>query len=501
MPAIPDARLRLAGLGGLFVVAVVVGLELARPLRSASVAIDSQVAVLQFERIVGGVRLEQFLPTTSKPLLTAIYGSLHALTGDWRPIAWAAILAFAVAVAGVGALAARVGGPLAGAFAGFAVLASPTLLFDAGFALATPWALLGWVAAGLALSADRPRYGLAGLALLLATLARLETLVVVALVVAVLAGAVLARRPAPRRAWLVPLVGVAAVPVMGVHDWLLAGDPWLWSEVAARYTAQTVLHVMSPAEVVGFLLARSADAGALTLLAIVGWIRLVAARRHAIALGLLGLGPGVAAFLVALALRGIFVSDRYAASIDIAVAVAAGIGFAGLAVDGIEWVTARSAALRSAGGRQSAAISGAVLAAIVLAWPRGPFDATLRAQVHESLLQGVDADRAVAILRPALAGAGPQPTPRIRAATPIRIRIAVDLRDRLTEVEPIEDVTVGATGDGLLPGQLLVHDRRAERNPDGRAGLEVDEPAVLGERTLEPLLADRRRGLWVVAVR
>jgi hypothetical protein len=298
-------------------------------------------------------------------------------------------------------------------------------------------------------------------------------------------------------------VGLAALPVMAIHDWLLAGDPWLWSEVAARYTAQTVLHVMSPAEVVGFLLARYADAGALTLLAIVGWIRLVAARRHAIALGLFGLGPGVAAFLVVLAVRGVFVSDRYAASIDIAVAAAAGIGFAGLAVDGLDWITDRSTVLRSATGRPFAAVLGAGLVAVILAWPRGPFDATLRAQVHESLLQGVDADRAVAVLRPALAGAEPEstPTPRIRAATTIRIRIAVDLGRQLTDVEAIEVLTVGTSGAGLLPGQLLVHDRRAERNPDGRAGLEVDGPTVLGERTLEPLLVDRRRGLWVVAVR
>ena len=60
----------------LFGLAVIVGTELARPFRSASIAFDSQVAVLHFERIVAGRQLEVFLSTTPKPLLTLVAAAL-----------------------------------------------------------------------------------------------------------------------------------------------------------------------------------------------------------------------------------------------------------------------------------------------------------------------------------------------------------------------------------------------------------------------------------------
>ena len=200
-------------------------------------------------------------------------------------------------IAGVGALVSRITGPVAGAFSAVAVLAAPTLLFDVGYALATPWALLGWVAAGPAVTAERPRYGLAGLALLLATLARIETLVVVGLALSVLAMASIARWPVPRRAWLVPLIALGALPVMCLHDWLLSGDPPLWSTVAVRYSQTTDLAVLSPREVMLFLAGRYAATGAVTLLAMFSLARLIVGRRYALVVGLPGLGPGVATFL------------------------------------------------------------------------------------------------------------------------------------------------------------------------------------------------------------
>ena len=200
-------------------------------------------------------------------------------------------------IAGVGALVSRITGPVAGAFSAVAVLAAPTLLFDVGYALATPWALLGWVAAGLAVTAERPRYGLAGLALLLATLARIETLVVVGLALSVLAMASIARWPVPRRAWLVPLIALGALRVMCLHDWLLSGDPLLWSTVAVRYSQTTDLAVLSPREVMLFPAGRYAATGAVTLLAMFGLARLIVGRRYALVVGLPGLGPGVATFL------------------------------------------------------------------------------------------------------------------------------------------------------------------------------------------------------------
>jgi hypothetical protein len=494
------ARVRAAGLVALFVAALLVGLELARPFAAASVAYDSQVAVIHFDRIVAGRQLEQFVTTTPKPLLTAIYGPLHALTGDWRPLAWAAVLAFAAGVTGVAALVARIAGPGAAAFSGLAVLAAPTLLFDVGFALATPWALVGWVAAGWALTAERPRYGLAGVALLLATLARFETVVVIGVAVLVLVGALPRRTPAPRRAWLTPLIGSAALVVMGIHDWLLSGNPLLWSEVAGRYTQVTTEEVLSVGGVLRFLASRYAETGAMTLLAIAGVARLVAMRQWPIVVGLVALGPGVAAFLVVLAARGVFVSDRYAAAIDIAVAVSAGIGVARLAFDLVPRAAGGSRRLPD-GLRRGSGVALAALAAVVITWPHGPLDATVRARVRARLAGDLDADRAVPVIAAAVRSEGATVATLVYAPTPVLPRVAVDLDLPLTRITGVDGLIVDPAGGTPRPGQIVVHDREAETYPDRRAPLEVATPTRLGSLTVDPLLADPARGVWVVAIR
>ena len=89
-------RWRVAILGGLFVVAFVIAFAMVRPIASASIGPDAAAPVIHFERLLAGQRLDGHLTQTAKPLLTAIYGVLYAATGDWRPIAWAAIAAFAL---------------------------------------------------------------------------------------------------------------------------------------------------------------------------------------------------------------------------------------------------------------------------------------------------------------------------------------------------------------------------------------------------------------------
>ena len=498
VPLMSDGRWRNVGLTILFLLAIGVGTFLARPFRSAAISFDSQVAVAHFDRIASGRHLEQFLTTTPKPLLTVIYGTLHAITGDWRSIAWATILAFGLGIAGVGLLITRSAGPVAGAFSAVAVLASPTLLFDVGGALATPWALLGWVAAGLALTMERPRYGLAGIALLLASLARLETMVVVALATVFLAGGEILHRPAPRRSWLLPIIGASAFLVMGVHDWLLSGDPMLWSKVAIKYSETTANRVLTAQEVIAFLGGRYAQIGALTVLSVVGCIRLVAARRFAIVIGLIGLGPGIAAFLVVLAARGIFVSERYVAGIDIAVLAASGIGVAGLSIA----LCGRTRTwLARADGRGVLVISAAATLAVVMTWPRGPMDAALRNEIRNGVDTAIDADRAVAVLRPLLAAATGSPNPAVIVPTPVRPRIAIDLGLPLTAVGGTSAKMLDPSAIPLAPGVIIVHDRRAEAVPSALRALEVGSITVVDGRTIEPLLAAPERGLWIVVVR
>jgi hypothetical protein len=206
---------------------------------AAPSAFDTASTVLYFDHLVSGRVLDAFVPTTPKPLLTVVYGPLWLLTHDWRVLTWAAVAAFASANAFATILGWRVAGPAAGLFSGVAMASSSLLLWEALRGLATPWATLGWIIAALAVTARPPRWGLAGLALAIGTLARVETLAIVgAAAVALLvlsAGPRRFRQPVPRRAWLL-LLGLVAIPIMLAHDWLLVRDPFYWARVSGIYS-------------------------------------------------------------------------------------------------------------------------------------------------------------------------------------------------------------------------------------------------------------------------
>lgn len=493
-------------------VAFVVGFELARPLGAASIAFDSQVAVLHFERLAAGLRLEAFLPTTPKPLLTVLFGGLYALTGDWRALALATLAAYVVVVALTVVLARRLGGPIAGVFSGVAVAVAPSILFDVGFALATPLAAIGWLSAGLAVTGRSPRYGLAGLALGLATLARLETAVVTGFVTAALVLLAFAPRSLvggasrpPSRAWLVPAVALLAFPVMMLHDWLLTGDPTFWLSVSRLYTDLTRLPVPTASEVIGLIAERYLGLGALVLLALLGGVALARGRSWAILLGLLGLVPGIAAFLVLLAFRGIFVSDRYLAAVDLGVAFAAGIGAAALARSlalaggPLAGLAPASPAPRWAAGRLI--LAGAV--ALLVAGPYWIVDPALREQVARSRRLAADTDRAAAVIDPELermraAGAS---LDQIAGAIvlgpgPVVPRLVVELEVAVPAVEMTRGVDVDVAAGYPSAGQIVFHSVAGDVPPRWDE-LQNDAPVIIGNVRVMPLLADPGRGLWV----
>ena len=187
-------RWRVAILGGLFIVSVAMAARMVRPFQSGSVGPDAIAPVIEFERLTAGQALEGRLTQTSKPILDLVYGPLFSLFHDWRPIAWAAILAFALCVVLATVLAYRVAGLASATFAAAAFLLSPILLVDLSLAYAIVWMLLFLLVAGLAVTAERPRYGVAGIALMLAALARPEALAVMADAAAALVGAELGLR-------------------------------------------------------------------------------------------------------------------------------------------------------------------------------------------------------------------------------------------------------------------------------------------------------------------
>ena len=500
-------------------VAAAAALAVVQPFEAGPVSFDVGSSVLHFMRLVQGRHLESFISTTPKPLLTVVYGVVYGLTHDWRAISLATIGAYAVAVAFATWLAGRLAGPIAAAFVAVALIASPSLAGELVIASAVPWALLGWTAAGLAATAPRPRYALAGVLLGLASLARLEGLIVVgaAAVVLVLAWLVGRREPrvrVPRGAWWL-LVGFGALPVMLVHDWLLTGDPLFWASVAVRYSeAVGVSRIMRPATLARFLAYRYLDLVGFAVFAVVGGLSLLQRRRWAVAVGLTALGPGIVAFLFFLSLRGTFVATRYAVPVDLAVFFAAGIGV-GRAAEKItrlgrgrwpRWAASRPS-------RRMAGLAGAVTVAAAVAllfgWPPAILDRATTAAATQARDVAANEREAVPVLQAALArlpgtgdlAAAPDQRPLVLVVpVPMRTLLAADLGVPLTRLGSTSASLLAASPGLLEKTDLVVHSRAADASGPTYAALEVATTATVGGQTLTPLLVDATDGLWIYAV-
>lgn len=507
-----------------FLIAVLV----VRPLAAPQVGFDTAASVLHFQRLVAGERLEAFVTTTPKPLLTLVFGVLHGMAG-WAGVAWASMAMHGLATGLSTLLAARLAGPAAAALVAVAVAGSSFLLLEASYAYAVPWSLALWAAAGLALTRPRPLWGVAAVCLLLSTLARFETIVLVAAIAAALAAATFALRVVPSggrlrqllphavepRAWRLVGVPLLALPIMLLHDWLLTGDPLFWASVSARYTAAARQRgdIAGPAEVGASLVDLVAANGALVVLALMGLVGLLVRRQWPALVGLLGLGPGIAAFLVLLAARGTYVSGRYEAPVDLAVLFAAGIGAGALvgAVVGRLPRPQRVARLATEAGLTAAVV---VLGLLALA-PWGPFDEATRSRIANERALQANAARVEPLIGRALdsiPGSRERPTgdagvtvasgrsPVLLVPGLLRPRMAIDLD------VPV-DLVAGLTAAGLTPergliapGQVIYHDRRGGQAGEAFAWLEIAEPFADRGLQFRPLLAEPDRGVWVIEV-
>ncbi len=458
-----------------------------------------------------GRHLETFVSTTPKPLLTVVYGTLYALTHDWRALDWSTVLALAAGVSLAAGLARRIGGLGAWAFAAVVLAGAPVLLFDASLALATPWALLAWATAGWAVTGPRPRYGLAGLALALGALARVETLVLIATVLAALLlvrfGPRQVRRPIPRRAWLLAL-GLLAVPIAMLHDWRLTGDPLFWTTVAQRYSEANSAAVLSVGSVAGVIVRRYLAESVLVILAVLGWGRLASRGHWGLAIGLLGLGPGILAFLMALAARHIFVSDRYFAGPDIAVGMAAAIGFGTVSVE-VPTAVRRWWAGTGKPTAWGPPVAATVLAMLLTAGWAG-IGTNLWQQMHAFTRAAVATRTALPALRDALhaqaANSGGTPSgptsldTRILVPVPLWPVLAVDLDLPLTQVGSDNPAAVDLAAGRPSVGQLVLHVADAEKTSPGLDQLHVTKPTLIDGVTVVPVSEDARRGYWLVRI-
>ena len=485
------------------------------------------MSVLFFDRLVSGRHLEAWVGATPKPLMTVVLGGLHAIWGDWRLIVWASIAAYATAIALSAVLARRLAGVGAAAFTAVALMGATPLLLDVARGYSIAWAMLGWVVAGLALSVPRPRYALAALALGLAALARVETFVFVGAAAAALLVWELRARTGhgtgpPREAWWLP-AAFLALPVMLVHDWLLTGDPTFWVRVSARFSqaAEAAVARQGPVNIAAYLVRHVLRLGGFAILAAVGVALVVSRRRWPIVVGLGAATLGVAGFLVFLAARGTYVSTRYVIPVDIGILVAAGIGFGALRAPALS-------RLRELGDRRipgtprwmrwgsAGAIAIGIGAAAALWVPLGNGIRADTAQIRALRAQAVRADRAVPVIRQALAnvpgGVGEPDRSKVLAATepdqqilvvpaPLRPRLAVDTAVGLTRISGLGAPVFG-TVESLVhvPGRVIVHDPQAEGAAAAAyAALEAPNPVIDGVRLI-PLLVDPVERLWVYQV-
>jgi hypothetical protein len=541
----PPRRIRLGAPGstaGIAVLAAVVAVALVAavidPFGPSLHDPDAAASVLYFDRIASGQRLEAFVPTTPKPLLTLLYGASWSLAGDWRLLGLWTLAAFAVAVAASTALLLRIGGRPAAAFAVLALVASPTIAVEVAGANSLIWGLAGWAVAGLAIAGGPRRAWVAGLALAAAATFRTETLVVVALATAGVAllsirpgladeggggdaaAGIAAPGPSTAREWSGLLLGWLAVPIAALHDLLLTGDPLSWLGVPAGYTAITTpdLRPTPPLDFAADLVARYAGEPLLVGLAVVGIGWLVARRQIALATGFVGLTAGIAALIGFVAWRGVFVTARYFEQVDLGLIGAAAVGVGAVA----SWLNGRVGGGPSTRavpdrwrGVLGVAVAGAL--AVVVTAPTMFFDGGLATRLRTVRAASDHVADALPALRAALAAdRSPVPAattvPAGRAVVdpvqatllvprPLWTRLAVELGVPLTRVA---DSWLAFREDGPLavvrPGQTVYHDRSADTPPDLYAPLEIEAALVSGSVRLVPVAIDPAAGTWILAI-
>jgi hypothetical protein len=498
-------RLQRIEVGALFggIAVLVVATQLMRTWAVGAVGFDSAAAVLYFQRITGGVHLETFLGATPKPTLTALFGVAYALTGDWRSIAVLTIGAYALGIALAMVLAYRVAGSSAAAFAFVAIFGSQLLLEDVALSYATPLALTFLLIAGLALTRTRPAYALAGVAMMLASLARLEAIVLPAIsTIAVVAlwfadrrwpkGDARAGRAAPL------LIGLLAIPIMFVHDLALTGDPTYWLQVSARYSELNPDTVRSPAAIVSAFVQRYGPMAPFIVLAVIGEWWTISRRAFPLALGMAGTALGVAALLFLLAARGTYVSTRYFLLIDLSILLAAAIGFGAI----VELVRARQWGYGLPALPRLSEVAVIVLAGLVafaFSRPWAPLDRATRRYVEDQVQISANADAAVGVILSSRANPRCTRDPSASVVLPglMTPRISVGLAWPLDRIAAL---VVDANGRPNLPlggVAYLIHERHLDRSLPLMPGLEGATPTSLDHGQLVPIHADASAGIWV----
>jgi hypothetical protein len=499
---------------------------------------DEHAAVLYFDRLVAGERLEEPLLSAPKPLLTVVHGLAWRAGHDWRLLEALAVAAFALAAVCLARAAGRLGGPPAAAATVLAVAGSGPLVLQAARANSLVFALAAWSVAldaltGVGVRPQHPPHGsaaaprpatapgadgtsgpaaatrdgagvawvVAAVALAVAALARAESWLLLPLAAGY---GVVAWRRGTRRA-IVLVLPLAAPLLWLAHDWLLTGDPLFALRVPERYTDLVAGRQVVPLADWLALVGRRYGADLLLLgLAAAGMAWLLRRRAWVWVAGLAVAGLGVLTLLGLEAWRGTYVSWRYFDPADLAVRLAAALGAAALATA----VASRAAAARGAvtraqesGGAGRAgrgagmgAVVGAVLLTGLACWPLAPADAVVGSTLDRDTRLSANTATAIDTLRPVAAGQGTVVT----VSGPQRLRVAVELGLPLGRVRDLFLAGRAAPLDRALAGSAAVfHDADGDRPTDRFAPLSTTTRTRVGTVELVPLRTDPARGLYV----
>jgi hypothetical protein len=452
---------------------------------------DEHAAVLYFDRLVAGDRLEDPLLSSPKPLLTLVHGLAWRVGHDWRLLELLTVAAFALAVVCLARAAARLAGPPAAAAAALAVAGSGPLVLQAARGNSLVFALAAWSVALDALTrrdpgGSVPALGVAAAALLAAGLARAESWLLLPLAAGY--GLVVWRR-GERRGLLLLVPLVAPLLWLG-HDWLLTGDPLYAVRVPGRYTdLVSGRQVVPPGSWVALVARRYAADPLLLVLAAAGAVWLVRRRAWGWLVALGATSFGVLALLDLQAWQGIYISWRYFDPADVALRLTAALGAAA--------VVGRLAGRGRARWVGVAAVVGAVLLVGVACWPLAPADPLVDSTLDRDSRLSANTATAIAALRPVAAAPGTV----IVASGPQRLRVAVELGLPLDRVRDLFLAARAAPLDQALAGSAAVfHDADGDRPPDRFAPLSTTVGRRVGEVELVPLRTDPDRGLYVLRV-
>jgi hypothetical protein len=458
-PAAANRRLVLVIAALAAVGAALLAARITLPFATAAIGSDTQSSVLYFQRIAAGVHLERFLGTTPKPLLTVVDGPLRLITGDWRPIAWLALGVYGAAVATTVVLVGRLAGVVGAAFAAVALVVSPQLFLDAALAYAVSWALLCLAIAGLAATAERPRWHIAGIALAVGALARQEVFLLIGLAVAVVGWQLLAGRRSGRTtipATAPIAIALVAVPLTLLHDLALTGDPLYFLAVPGLGAEGRSVATLGDA--VRRLGAELWAQPVFVVLAVIGSLAVIARRAWPVVVGLLVMGPGMAAFFVWISARGFVSLDRYLAPLDLAIVVAAAIGASTVASAVLGAVSGNPA---SSSAVRGLALVGAAMVPLVLGPGIGQIDPDIRQVIRTTRSGAADWET----LRPRVAHA-------IEAEPSLRVPVPPD--DARSRDVAAPALLISA---GLLPRAAVDLDLRLDRT--GRLEAYAPTPEAL----------------------